>query len=97
MSHQVKAPAHFTAKPATGVSNDSGTGVSGADAAPVFLTTREASQFLRLSEVSLARWRTEGRGPAFRKFNRRVVYSRADLLSWADAQKRLSTSDVSPQ
>lgn len=63
-----------------------------AAALPVFLTAAEAAEFLRLSEVSLARWRTEGRGPTFRKFSRRVVYSRDDLLAWAENQRRQSTS-----
>jgi DNA-binding transcriptional MerR regulator len=62
------------------------------DEPPVFLKTAEAAALLRVSPVTLGRWRIEGRGPPFRKFGRRVVYERADLVTWADAQKRLSTS-----
>jgi hypothetical protein len=59
-----------------------------------FLNAGEAAAWLRVSGVTLARWRIQGRGPAFRKFGRRVVYSKSDLLSWADAQSRASTSDT---
>jgi hypothetical protein len=35
----------------------------------------------------------EGTGPAYCKFGRRVMYARADVLSWADARRRTSTSE----
>ena len=60
---------------------------------PVFLTVREAAALLRLSEITLCRWRIEGSGPPFRKFGRRVLYERSDLVAWAQAQTRLSTSE----
>jgi hypothetical protein len=60
---------------------------------PVFLTTTEAAAFLRISPITLARWRIEGCGPAYRKFGRRVVYAHADLTAWAEAQRRASTSE----
>lgn len=59
---------------------------------PTFLTAAEAAAWLRLSPVTIARWRLEGRGPVYRLFGRRIVYARSDLLSWADAQRRQSTS-----
>jgi hypothetical protein len=59
----------------------------------VFLTAREAAGFLRLSEITLGRWRLEGYGPPHHKFGRRVVYSRRDLIEWAHSQRRLSTSE----
>jgi predicted site-specific integrase-resolvase len=58
-----------------------------------FLNAAEAAAWLRISAVTLARWRIEGRGPQFRKFGRRVVYARDDLLAWARQQSRSSTSD----
>ena len=60
---------------------------------PSFLTPRESAAFLRLSDVTLARWRIEGTGPAYRKFGRRVVYAKADLLAWADGQTKQNTSN----
>jgi hypothetical protein len=63
-----------------------------------FLTAKETAALLRVSPVTLGRWRIQGTGtgmgPPYRKFGRRVVYSRDDLLSWADAQGRASTSDT---
>lgn len=53
-----------------------------------------AADFLNLSPRTLERFRVEGRGPRFRKFGKRVVYSRVDLEAWADAQIRTSTSDL---
>jgi hypothetical protein len=58
-----------------------------------FLTVREAAALLRVSAVTLGRWRIEGRGPVFRKFGRRVVYAERDVTTWASDQARISTSD----
>ena len=55
-----------------------------------------AAEFLGLSPKTLERFRVEGRGPSFLKLGRRVVYSREDLVEWAEAQRRRSTSDCSP-
>jgi len=52
-----------------------------------------AAAFLNLSPRTLERLRVDGRGPAFLKLGRRVMYSRADLVSWAEAQRRTSTSE----
>jgi len=54
---------------------------------------RQALALLRLSEITLGRWRLDGSGPPYRKFGRRVVYARADLFEWANAQQRRSTSE----
>jgi len=62
-------------------------------ASSVFLTVTEAAGLLRVSPVTLGRWRIEGHGPAFRKFGRRVVYAREDLDAWAVSQRRQSTSE----
>lgn len=59
----------------------------------VFLTALEAAALLRVSAVSLARWRIEGHGPRFAKFGRRVVYDRFELLAWARSRIRQSTSE----
>ncbi len=59
----------------------------------VFLDQRAAAELLRLSERTLERLRSEGTGPVFRKFGRRVVYATDDLLRWAESCRRTSTSD----
>jgi helix-turn-helix protein len=58
-----------------------------------FLTTKEAAAHLRLSQVTLCRWRIEGDGPPYRKFGRCVRYDVVDLDAWADAQTRQNTSE----
>ena len=58
-----------------------------------FLDQKAAASFLGISPRTLERFRLEGRGPVFHKFGRRCLYARADLLGWADAQRRTSTSD----
>ena len=55
----------------------------------VFLTVSEAAALLRLSEITLGRWRIEGSGPPFRKFGRRVVYEHSDLIAWTELRKRM--------
>jgi excisionase family DNA binding protein len=71
--------------------NDGNDGVAG-NSAQIFLSAQEAAELLRISPVTLSRWRIEGRGPEYRKFGRRVRYGRTDLITWADAQRRRSTS-----
>lgn len=59
-----------------------------------FHDTKTAAEKLgKLSPRTLEKWRLTGRGPAFRKFGKRVVYSERDLEAWAKAQRRTSTSD----
>ena len=53
----------------------------------------EAAEFLRLAKGTLQNRRIAGNGPPFLKFGAKVVYKREDLLAWAEAQRRLSTSD----
>ncbi|MEC9433954.1 MAG: helix-turn-helix domain-containing protein [Pseudomonadota bacterium] len=39
---------------------------------------------------TFARWRSEGKGPAYIKSGSRVIYKGADLLDWLD-RRRVST------
>jgi hypothetical protein len=58
-----------------------------------FYDTKDAAKKLeRLSPRTLEKWRVEGNGPPFRKFGRKVVYAESDLESWAEGQRRTSTS-----
>ena len=59
----------------------------------VYLTCDEAGAFLKLSPRTLEKLRTIGGGPRFRKLGRRVMYSQADLDTWADSRACDSTSD----
>jgi len=58
-----------------------------------FLTTPEASDFLKLAVPTLQGYRVTGGGPPFVKMGRRVVYRRSDLLAFAANNLRKSTSD----
>ena len=62
----------------------------------IYLNQDEAADFLRISERTLERWRVEGNGPRFRRFGRRVVYSKTDLDTWADGRCYQSTSETEP-
>jgi Helix-turn-helix domain len=58
-----------------------------------YLDQKEAAAFLRLSPRTLEGYRVLGRGPAFRKFGKKVLYTVSDLTEWAEKQRRTSTSD----
>ena len=60
---------------------------------PVYVSVREAAEFLGLSRKTLDRFRVSGGGPVFHKFGRRVCYARRDLEDWAATRRRASTSD----
>jgi hypothetical protein len=62
------------------------------DRAALFLNVAETAALLRLSSVTLGRWRIAGVGPPYCKFGRRVVYSRTEVVAWAEGQKRQNTS-----
>ena len=47
------------------------------------LTPAEAAMWLRLAKQTLARWRCEGRGPAFLRLGKRVLYRAPDVEAWA--------------
>ncbi len=57
------------------------------------LTAAEAAQFLRLSEKTLANWRSSGRGPAYIKTGGRIGYLLGDLKHFLASSTRRSTSE----
>lgn len=59
-----------------------------------FLDTREAADFLGLSNRTLDRYRVTGEGPVFHKFGSRIRYALADLQAWAAARRARSTSEA---
>jgi hypothetical protein len=68
--------------------------ITGTNPQQVFLTAAEAAALLRLSPITLSRWRIQGYGPRWTKMGRkRVCYALNDLRAFTDAQKRTSTSD----
>ena len=61
-----------------------------------FLNQQEVADLLGIANRTLERFRYEGRGPPFRKFGRRVLYSLPDVMAWADGQRRTSTHEAEP-
>lgn len=57
------------------------------------VTPLQAAEMLCLSELTLRKWRWEGKGPRFIKVGRKVAYKKTDLYEWVDSQSRASTSD----
>ncbi len=60
---------------------------------PTVLPASDAAHVLNLSQSTLAKLRVTGKGPAYCKLGRRVVYRREDLMDWLEESRRLSTSD----
>ena len=55
-------------------------------AEPELLTITEAADVLRAPVATLRYWRHLDRGPKSFRLGRRVLYRRADLRTWIDAQ-----------
>lgn len=50
---------------------------------PEILTPKEVAAYVRFSEKTLERWRTEGRGPKYIRINDRTVrYAMSDIQAW---------------
>ncbi|RFB95771.1 hypothetical protein B5K11_11695 [Rhizobium leguminosarum bv. trifolii] len=54
-------------------------------------TAPEAADRLRVSEITLARWRCTKRGPLYIKSGGRVLYREADLLEYENKNARKGT------
>lgn len=62
---------------------------------PMYLTTKEAATFLRLSTSTLAKARCQRAGPPYRLAGRRVLYRRDELIDWLD-QNRIGATHAAP-
>jgi hypothetical protein len=65
-----------------------------------YLTTKEAADYVRLSESALEKKRVDGTGPVFVKLGSKcrsvVRYEVTALDEWATAQRRTSTATPIP-
>ncbi len=64
---------------------------------PTYLSRREAAGILSgrgfpTAPATLEKLASVGGGPPFRKYGRRVIYERGELLAWAEARARRVTS-----
>jgi predicted DNA-binding transcriptional regulator AlpA len=61
----------------------------------VLLNPHQTAERLGLTEASLQRMRTEGRGPTFVKVGkRRVAYRATDIARWLEERIATSTADA---
>jgi excisionase family DNA binding protein len=59
-----------------------------------YFRPREAAEYLRSSESTLAKKRLNGDGPSFVRIGRAIRYRRSDLDAWMSASIRTSTSET---
>lgn len=52
-----------------------------------WLTVKEAADFLAVSIDTLGRWRSEGKGPPFFKFEGGVRYGLSDIEAWLNSRR----------
>jgi len=57
-----------------------------------YLDVLEAANYLGIARSTLDTYRSEGRGPTYRKHGWRVKYKRSDLDQWSERRMYLSTS-----
>ena len=57
-----------------------------------YLTTKEAAEMIRGHYRTLERWRMQGRGPAFIRVGRRIVYATSSVRAWM-ASKECPTNE----
>lgn len=56
------------------------------------LAPEQASDTLGFAVQTLARWRVEGKGPAYLKLGRRIRYSTRAIQQWLAGHAKTSTS-----
>jgi predicted DNA-binding transcriptional regulator AlpA len=59
-----------------------------------YLSERQASVYLGISDKTLQRHRINGTGPQFIKCGGRVLYDRNDCDAWMSSQKITSTAQI---
>ena len=52
-----------------------------------YLVETEVAELLRLSPLTLTRWRYEKTGPPYYKPGGRILYSKSEVLSWLEATR----------
>lgn len=56
----------------------------------VLLNTKEAAEVLRISAISLHRWRGQGKGPKFVELGRKIYYRPGDLDAYLEELSKKS-------
>jgi excisionase family DNA binding protein len=55
------------------------------------IRTKQAAEYMGLSESTLEKYRHFGGGPAYSKLGRAVIYDTADIDAWLASRKRTET------
>ncbi len=51
-----------------------------------YMEASEVAELMKRPESTLSYWRHRGEGPPYAKVGRRVMYRRADVIAWLEAQ-----------
>lgn len=62
----------------------------------VLLNTKEAAEVLRMSAISLHRWRGQGKGPKFVELGRKIYYRPSDLDAYLEELAQKSAEKMRP-
>ena len=63
-----------------------------------YLTPKEVEDMLCIHKGTLANWRCQGRGPAYIKYGRKVLYPIGEIEAWLAANRvRTADSPESPR
>lgn len=65
--------------------------IKGARLASASMTTKQAAEYLGVSVGTLNQWRCHLVGPKFKKYDRAVRYTKADLDEWRNSTSILTT------
>lgn len=68
-----------------------------ASAVPAFLTSKEVADRWRLSDQTLANWRSAGKGPPFIRVGTRVLYPVEGIHAFEKLDSTWLTTDNSPE
>lgn len=60
------------------------------------LTVEEAAEFLRMPKETLYHLRKQGRAPRAIKLPRRLLFTKADLIEWAEGHREQSEEAAVP-
>lgn len=52
----------------------------------IYLTTKEAAEYMRYSEQTLENWRVSGCGPKWHKPENKVLYKKDDIDQWIEGK-----------
>lgn len=58
------------------------------------MTVKEVTEWCRISRATLMRWLRTGRGPAYVRLGRRILFRRDDVERWLVRHAMLTDDDI---